>query len=133
MMVGQKNYALFRAVKRAWDPSGIFNPGKITDTPPMDVSLRYESNQAVREFKTVLRFAEARGILRAAEQCNGSGDCRKSHLMGGTMCPSYMATRDERDTTRARANILLEFLTPSWKTNPFDTDEIATVLVFCFS
>jgi hypothetical protein len=83
-MVGEKNYKLVRAIKRAWDPSGIFNPGKITDTAPMDASLRYESNQTVREFKTVLRFSEARGILRAAEQCNGSGDCHKSHLMGGT-------------------------------------------------
>jgi FAD/FMN-containing dehydrogenase/Fe-S oxidoreductase len=133
MMVGEKNYALFRAVKRAWDPSGIFNPGKITDTPPMDASLRYEPNQAVREFKTVLRFSEARGILRAAEQCNGSGDCRKSHLMGGTMCPSYMATRNERDTTRARANILREVLTRSTKANPFDSDEIGPVMDLCLS
>jgi FAD/FMN-containing dehydrogenase/Fe-S oxidoreductase len=133
MMVGEKNYALFRAIKDAWDPSGIFNPGKITDTPPMDASLRYEPNQAVRELKTVLRFSEARGILRAAEQCNGSGDCRKSHLMGGTMCPSYMATRDERDTTRARANILREVLTRSTKANPFDSDEIAPVMDLCLS
>jgi FAD/FMN-containing dehydrogenase/Fe-S oxidoreductase len=133
MMVGEKNYALFRAVKRAWDPSGILNPGKITDTPPMDASLRYEPNQALREFKTVLRFSEARGILRAAEQCNGSGDCRKSHLMGGTMCPSYMATRNERDTTRARANILREVLTRSTKANPFDSDEIGLVMDLCLS
>ena len=133
MMVGQKNYALFRAVKRTWDPAGIFNPGKITDTPPMDASLRYEPNQDVREFKTVLRFSEARGILRAAEQCNGSGDCRKSHLMGGTMCPSYMATRNERDTTRARANILREVLTRSTKANPFDSDEIGLVMDLCLS
>jgi FAD/FMN-containing dehydrogenase/Fe-S oxidoreductase len=133
MMVGEKNYALFRAIKHAWDPTGIFNPGKITDTPPMDASLRYEANQAVREFKTVLRFSEARGILRAAEQCNGSGDCRKSHLMGGTMCPSYMATRNERDTTRARANILREVLTRSTKANPFDNEEIAPVMDLCLS
>src|ERR1700730_16651443 len=133
LMVGEKNYALFCAIKRAWDPSGIFNPGKITDTPPMDVSLRYEPNQAVREFKTVLRFSEARGILRAAEQCNGSGDCRKSHLMGGTMCPSYMATRNERDTTRARANMLREVLTRSLQANPFDSDEIAAVMDLCLS
>jgi FAD/FMN-containing dehydrogenase/Fe-S oxidoreductase len=133
MMVGPKNYALFRAIKRVWDPSGIFNPGKITDTPPMDASLRYEANQAVRQFKTVLRFSEARGILRAAEQCNGSGDCRKTHLMGGTMCPSYMATRNERDTTRARANILREVLTHSMKANPFDSDEIAPVMDLCLS
>jgi Fe-S oxidoreductase len=95
--------------------------------------LRYKPNQPVREFKTILRFSEARGILRAAEQCNGSGDCRKSHLMGGTMCPSYMATRNERDTTRARANILREVLTNSTKANPFDSDEIAPVMDLCLS
>ena len=133
VMVGEKNYALFRAIKRTWDPAAIFNPGKITDTPPMDASLRYKPNQPVREFKTILRFSEARGILRAAEQCNGSGDCRKSHLMGGTMCPSYMATRNERDTTRARANILREVLTNSTKANPFDSDEIAPVMDLCLS
>ena len=133
LMVGDKNYALFREIKRAWDPSGVFNPGKITDTPPMDANLRYEPGQAVRQFKTVLRFSEARGILRAAEQCNGSGDCRKSHLMGGTMCPSYMATRNERDTTRARANILREVLTHSTKANPFDSDEIGPVMDLCLS
>jgi FAD/FMN-containing dehydrogenase/Fe-S oxidoreductase len=133
VMVGEKNYALFRAIKRTWDPAAIFNPGKITDTPPMDASLRYKPNQPVREFKTILRFSEARGILRAAEQCNGSGECRKSHLMGGTMCPSYMATRNERDTTRARANILREVLTNSTKANPFDSDEIAPVMDLCLS
>jgi FAD/FMN-containing dehydrogenase/Fe-S oxidoreductase len=132
-MVGKKNYALFREIKHTWDPAGVFNPGKITDTPPMDASLRYESGQAVREFSTVLSFADSRGILRAAEQCNGSGDCRKSHLMGGTMCPSFMATRNERDTTRARANILREVLTRSPKANPFDSDEIAAVMDLCLS
>jgi FAD/FMN-containing dehydrogenase/Fe-S oxidoreductase len=132
-MVGKKNYALFREIKKTWDPSAIFNPGKITDTPPMDASLRYESGQAVREIPTVLNFADSRGILRAAEQCNGSGDCRKSHLMGGTMCPSFMATRNERDTTRARANILREVLTRSPKANPFDSDEVAAVMDLCLS
>jgi FAD/FMN-containing dehydrogenase/Fe-S oxidoreductase len=132
-MVGKKNYSLFREIKHAWDPAGIFNPGKITDTPPMDASLRYEPDQRVREFATVLNFAESRGILRAAEQCNGSGDCRKSHLMGGTMCPSFMVTRNERDTTRARANILREVLTRSAKSNPFDSDEIAVVMDLCLS
>ena len=132
-MVGKKNYDLFREIKQKWDPSGLFNPGKITDTPPMDASLRYEPGQAVREIPTVLNFADSRGILRAAEQCNGSGDCRKSHLMGGTMCPSYMATRNERDTTRARANILREVLTRSPKSNPFDSDEVAAVMDLCLS
>ena len=133
LMVGDRNYGFLREVKRTWDPAAIFNPGKIVDTPPMDVSLRYESEQPVREFATVLNFADSRGILRAAEQCNGSGDCRKSHLMGGTMCPSYMATRNERDTTRARANILREVLTRSSNANPFDSDEIAAVMDLCLS
>ncbi len=132
-MVGKKNYALFRAIKHAWDPVAIFNPGKITDTAPMDASLRYEPNQPVRRFNTVLRFSGAGGILQAAEQCNGSGDCRKTHLMGGTMCPSFMATRNERDTTRARANILREVLTRSTKANPFDSDEIGPVMDLCLS
>jgi FAD/FMN-containing dehydrogenase/Fe-S oxidoreductase len=133
LMVGEINYQLFRRVKQSWDPAGIFNPGKITDTPPMDASLRYEPNQKVREFVTVFNFLDSKGVLRAAEQCNGSGDCRKSHLMGGTMCPSYMATRNERDTTRARANILREILSRSDKANPFDSDEIASVMDLCLS
>jgi FAD/FMN-containing dehydrogenase/Fe-S oxidoreductase len=133
LMVGEKNYGQFRAIKRLWDSLAIFNPGKIVDTPPMDTSLRYEPAQSVPEFTTILNFSRAGGILRAAEQCNGSGDCRKSHLMGGTMCPSYMATRDERDTTRARANILREVLTRSNKADPFDSDQIAAVMDLCLS
>ncbi len=133
LMVGEKNYALFREIKQTWDPSGVFNPGKIVETPPMDGNLRYEPSQTAREFSTVLNFSDSRGILRAAEQCNGSGDCRKSHLMGGTMCPSFMATRNERDTTRARANILREVLTRSSKLNPFDSDEVAEVMDLCLS
>ena len=133
LMVGEKNYALFRSIKATWDPSGIFNPGKITDAPPMDTSLRYEAGQATREFETVLDFSASGGLLRAAERCNGSGDCRKSHLMGGTMCPSYMATKREDATTRARANILREVLTRSPKADPFDSDAIAAVMDLCLS
>jgi len=113
LMVGEKVYQLFKDVKRAFDPDNIFNPGKITATPPMDTHLRYTPGQATPDFKTVFSFEKQRGILRHAEQCSGSGDCRKTHLSGGTMCPSYMATRDEKHTTRARANILREWLTKS--------------------
>jgi FAD/FMN-containing dehydrogenase/Fe-S oxidoreductase len=132
-MVGKKNYSLCRSVKQCWDPESIFNPGKITNTPPMDTALRYETGQTSREFRTVLNFSAASGILRAAEQCNGSGDCRKSHLMGGTMCPSFMATRNEQDTTRARANILREVLTRSTKANPFESDQVAAAMDLCLS
>lgn len=132
-MIGEENYQLLKEIKGAWDPENIFNPGKIVDTPPMDTSLRYEKNQETRQFDTILDFSRDHGILRSAELCNGSGDCRKSELTGGTMCPSYMATRDEKDTTRARANILREFLTRSDQKNPFEHEEIKEVMDLCLS
>ena len=133
MMIGEKNYALLESIKEAWDPEGIFNPGKITGTPRMNSSLRYEPGLAVNEPETIFDFSNTHGILRAAEQCNGSADCRKSEIIGGTMCPSYMATRDENATTRARANILREFLTHSDKKNRFDHKEIYNVMDLCLS
>lgn len=109
-MVGPHNYELMREMKHTWDPAGIFNPGKIVETPPMDTFLRYEAGQQTPAYKTYFRYSN-QTVLQHAEQCNGSGDCRKTEASGGTMCPSYMATRSEKDTTRARANILREFLT----------------------
>ncbi|MFN6945833.1 MAG: FAD-binding and (Fe-S)-binding domain-containing protein [Cytophagaceae bacterium] len=132
-MIGDKNYELVAGVKRTWDPNNILNPGKIVDTPKMNEFLRYESGQETNQFDTVFDFSETQGILRMAEKCNGSGDCRKSHVIGGTMCPSYMATHNEKDTTRARANILREFLTRSPKVNKFDHDEIYEVMDLCIS
>ena len=131
-MVGEKNYKLLQEVKRSWDPENIFNPNKIVDTPPMNTMLRYEPGQFTPAFKSIFRFHQ-QDILQHAEQCNGSGDCRKTHLSGGTMCPSFMATRDEKDTTRARANILREFLTHSDKLNRFDHKEIYEVMDLCLS
>ncbi len=133
LMVGEENYALFRRVKATWDPKNIFNPGKIVDAPPMTESLRYEPDEPVRNFETLLDFSTTNGILRAAEKCNGSGDCRKLPLSGGTMCPSYQATRNEQDTTRARANTLREFLTRSDQVNAFDHEEIKEVMDLCLS
>lgn len=132
-MIGEHNYQLVKRMKEIWDPQNIFNPGKIVNTPPMDSSLRYEKDQATREFDTLFDFSENQGILRSAELCNGSGDCRKSELSGGTMCPSYMATRNEKETTRARANILREMLTRSEKSNPFAHEEIKEVMDLCLS
>jgi len=133
LMVGDKNYALLTEIKATWDPQGIFNPGKITNTPKMNASLRYEPGQKTRDIDTIFDFSDSLGIVRAAEQCNGSGDCRKSEVFAGTMCPSYQATRDENATTRARANILREFLTRSQKTNPFDHKEIYEIMDLCLS
>jgi Fe-S oxidoreductase len=131
-MVGQRNYELFKEIKRTWDPDYIFNPGKIVDTPPMNTQLRYEPGQQTPPFPTLFRFHD-QDILQHAEQCNGSGDCRKTHLSGGTMCPSFMATRNEKDTTRARANILREFLTRSTRPNRYDHKEIYEVMDLCLS
>ena len=133
MMVGERNYQHFVAIKRAWDPRGIFNPGKITASAPMDSHLRYTPGQTTREIATWFDFSATQGYLRAAEKCSGSGDCRKSHLMGGTMCPSYMATRREEDTTRARANILREVLSRSTALNPLDSEDIKSVMDLCLS
>ncbi len=131
-MVGEKNYQLLKDVKRSWDPDNIFNPNKIVDTPSMNTMLRYTPGQQTPAFKTIFRFHN-QDVLQHAEQCNGSGDCRKTHLSGGTMCPSFMATRNEKDTTRARANILREFLTHSDKLNRFDHKEIYEVMDLCLS
>ncbi len=131
-MVGEKNYKLLQEVKYTWDPKGIFNPNKIVDTPSMNSMLRYEPGQSTPAFETIFRFHK-QDILQHAEQCNGSGDCRKTHLSGGTMCPSYMATRNEKDTTRARANILREFLTHSTEQNRYNHKEIYDVMSLCLS
>lgn len=133
IMVGDKVYSLMKQVKQTFDPKNIFNPGKIVDTPPMNTSLRYTPGQQPREINTIFDFSSVMGILRAAEKCNGSGDCRKTHLSGGTLCPSYMATLNESNTTRARANLLREFLTNSSKKNPFNHKELYEILDLCLS
>ena len=99
LMYGNEVYDLFCQIKDAFDPDGVLNVGKIVRTPPMDEFLRYELNQSTSD------------LLRRIERCNGSGDCRKSQLIGGTMCPTFKLTGDELMSTRARANILREVLT----------------------
>lgn len=133
LMVGEKNYELFRRIKYTWDPKNIFNPGKIVDAAPMNKFLRYEPGMETPEHKTLIDFSNVGGILRMAEKCNGSGDCRKLPGSGGTMCPSYMATRNEKDTVRGRANTLREFLTLDKKENAFNHPEIKEALDLCLS
>ncbi|MFD0988525.1 FAD-binding and (Fe-S)-binding domain-containing protein [Mariniflexile jejuense] len=133
LMIGDANYQILKRIKSAFDADAIFNPGKIVDAFPMDESLRYVPDRVEPEIKTMLDFSHSQGILREAEKCNGSGDCRKLPEFGGTMCPSYRATRNEKDTTRARANALREFLTNSNKTNKFDYEELKTVFDLCLS
>jgi hypothetical protein len=132
-MIGTKNYELLKRVKHTFDPINVFNKGKIIDPFPMDENLRYVIDRKEPEIETIQDFSDSLGILRAAEKCNGSGDCRKLPEAGGTMCPSYRATRNEKDSTRARANLLREFLTNSKQENKFNHKELYDVFDLCLS
>ena len=133
IMIGEENYQILKRIKSVFDPNTIFNPGKIVDALPMDKNLRYQTDRVEPKIETVLDFSDSEGILREAEKCNGSGDCRKLPEFGGTMCPSHRATKNEKDTTRARANALREFLTNSDKKNKFNHQELKDVFDLCLS
>jgi FAD/FMN-containing dehydrogenase/Fe-S oxidoreductase len=108
-LFGDLLYAEFQALKRAFDPRGMLNPGKIVDAPPMTEHLRYGPTYPSVPVATFLDFTEQEGFLGAVELCTGVGACRKEGV--GTMCPSYMATLDEEHSTRGRANLLRDALT----------------------
>ena len=103
LVYGQEVYELMRQVKQCWDPDGVFNMHKIVDTPPMDQYLRYDVEQPY--------LCPDKDLMCTIEQCNGAGDCRKSNVIGGTMCPTFKLSHDELLSTRARANVLREILT----------------------
>jgi Fe-S oxidoreductase len=103
-MFGTVLYQAFRAIKRTFDPHGIFNPGKIVDAPPMTGNLRYGPGYSTTLFKTFFDYSDFGGMAGAVDMCSGLGVCRKK--LEGTMCPSYMATLDEKHSTRGRANVL---------------------------
>lgn len=142
LMYGQEVYELFRQLKKTWDPDGILNMGKIIDTPPMDEGLRYEVNQAYACLNDELSASlndelmaslndELMGMMQRIERCNGAGDCRKSNLIGGTMCPAFKVSGEEIMTTRARANVLREKLTRD--PNALYSPEVQTVLDSCLA
>lgn len=133
LMIGEKNYDLLKRIKNTFDPNNILNPGKIVNPFKMDENLRYIPEREEPKIETILDFSDSLGILRATEKCNGSGDCRKSVEAGGVMCPSYRATKNETDTTRARANALREFLTNSNQQNKFNHKELKQVFDLCLS
>jgi FAD/FMN-containing dehydrogenase/Fe-S oxidoreductase len=108
-MFGPALYQAFRELKKTFDPLGIFNPGKIIDAPPLTANLRCGSSYRTPEVPTTFDFSVEGGLTRAAELCAGVGECRKKR--GGTMCPSYRATREEQHSTRGRANALRLALT----------------------
>jgi len=132
-LFGPQVYQWLKEIKMAFDPENIFNPGKIIDPVPMDQSFRTAIDQNAVKIKTYFNWTAKGGFFHAAEKCNGSGDCRKSEMIGGVMCPSYQATKDEKNTTRARANILREFIYHPAKKSIFDHPEVKEVLDLCLS
>lgn len=133
LMVGEKNFQLIKKVKQIFDPTAVFNARKITDTPPMNTFLRYEPGHVSPQFDTWFDYSKEGGFMKLIEKCNGSGDCRKTEITGGTMCPSYMASRDEYATTRARANVLREMLSKPGLKEPFNQPEVYQILDLCLS
>ncbi len=157
LVYGVKAYDLMRDVKHTWDPTGIFNLGKIVDTPPMDASLRFDIGQkyaiekSLTDGTTFFNWkaafdectitgasgvtSQCHALMCSIEQCNGAGDCRKSALIGGTMCPAYKVSRNELMTTRARANVLRELLTNQSTCSDFafTSPELKEVLDSCLA
>lgn len=121
-------YDAFRAVKRAFDPMGLMNPGKIVDAPMMTENSRYGADYRAEEIETHFDFSADGGFHRAIEMCNGVGACRKK--LAGTMCPSYMATREEEHSTRGRANALRAAISGRWEGGLTDR-RIDDVLALC--
>ena len=137
LVYGQEVYDLMRQVKQCWDPDGVFNMHKIVDTPPMDSCFRGQSlpQPLLKEgsrLPSLQGRAGERQLLCRIEQCNGAAVCRKSNMMGGTMCPTFKLTHDELQSTRARANILRELLSGSAHSSP-DTQLLESVLYSCLA
>ncbi len=120
---------VFRQVKRIFDPKGVMNPGKIFDTPPVMEPLRYRDSYLKSEYESMFHFREEGGLQGAVEMCNGVGACRK--IDSGTMCPSFMATREEKDSTRGRANGLRLALSGQLGPDAFTSKALYDVLDLC--
>ncbi len=136
-MVGQQNYQLFKEIKHLFDPNNIFNQGKIIDTPAMNEQLRFAIPSQV-SIGTIFDYTQQESILKLTEKCSGSGDCKKTAVTGGTMCPSFMATRLEKDSTRARANILRQYLSSEKQVNQAEwlkegIHEVKEIMDLCLS
>ena len=133
-MLGPRLARAFREVKDAFDPRGMMNPGKIVGAPRMDdrelfrYGPRYPRALAL---PTVTDWAESRGMAHAVEACNNNGACRA--MDPGVMCPSYRVTREERDTTRGRANALRLAMTGQLGGEGLAGDEVAEALELCVS
>jgi len=130
-LFGEEIYGAFKALKKAFDPNGIMNPGKVVDAPAMDDDLRYGAEYRAEELDTVFPYTTEGGFARAVELCNGAGVCRKN--LDGTMCPSYMVTRDEEHSTRGRANALRAVLDGRLPKEELQGERLHEVMDLCIS
>jgi Fe-S oxidoreductase len=128
-LFGRRLYEAFRQIKRAWDPKNLMNPGNIVDATRMTEHLRYGPAYKTWEPQTHLDFSGQGGFAAAVEMCNGVGVCRKK--LEGTMCPSYMATRDEEHSTRGRANALRAVLSGQVPPSEFTGRRLYEVMDLC--
>ncbi|MFH1279945.1 MAG: FAD-linked oxidase C-terminal domain-containing protein [Candidatus Eisenbacteria bacterium] len=128
---GPEVYAAFREVKTLFDPAGIMNPGKIVGAPRPDENLRYGPHYRPVVPPTRFHYRSSGGFLAAVEMCNGVGACRKR--LTGTMCPSYIATRDEEHSTRGRANALRQAITGGLGPGGLTAEGLDEVLDLCLS
>jgi FAD/FMN-containing dehydrogenase/Fe-S oxidoreductase len=128
-LYGPDLYEAMRRVKALFDPTGVLNPGKIVDAPAMTDHLRDPALPVVRPFQTRLAFEVVGGMRGAADRCMNIGVCRKTDA--GVMCPSYMATRDEEDSTRGRANALVHALSQPDPAKALGDDRLHEVLDLC--
>ena len=128
-MYGRELVEQFRNIKRAFDPKGIMNPGKVFDTPGLTENLRYGAGYKTLPVQTALDFTAEGGFAGAIEKCNGVGACRKLHA--GAMCPSYQATREEEHSTRGRANALRAALSGALPTDQLHSSRMLKVLDLC--
>ena len=128
-MFGDTLYGAFQDVKRAFDPNGIMNPGKIVDAQPMTENLRIGPEYSPPRLNTGFAFAQEGGFARGIEMCNGQGACRKT--LGGVMCPSFMATREEEHSTRGRANALRSAMSGALPTAALGEKRLYDTLDLC--
>ncbi len=128
---GPEIYRAFKDVKRLFDPRGLMNPGKITGAPPMEENLRFGEGYRAPGEPTVYRYRQDGGFEAAVEMCSGVGQCRKT--LGGTMCPSYMAIRDEEHSTRGRANALRLAMSGQLGPEALTSERLVEVLDLCLS
>ena len=128
-MFGPQLYEAFQTVKKTFDPDGLFNPGKIVDSPPLSANLRYGANFETPSHEGFFDYSEYGGFGRAVEMCSGVGACRKT--LTGTMCPSFMATRNEAHSTRGRANALRQAMQGSLGESGLGDEAVYGVLDLC--